>query len=191
MDFGLRSRTIPRTSSAPLYVLEEGETEAPPEVRKGFETIVAALETGHPMIEQHPEWAGPLPVWGDVKRNPERIRRTRRGRSPSRAPPTFRRKATGNHANLDPPPGLRVSSRVGDSLLQRRPQSAAPQDNHSCTTTGRALPARVRGGAVSGGANAPMVPVLALFRDPGVEVWDPPAGLFIMKPRSTHDRRTT
>jgi hypothetical protein len=36
-----------------------------------------------------------------------------------------------------------------------------------------------------------MVPVLALFRDPGVEVWDPPAGLFIMKPRSTHDRRTT
>jgi len=44
MDFGLKVQEYTSDLQRTFYVLEEGETAAPPEVRAGFETIVAAIE---------------------------------------------------------------------------------------------------------------------------------------------------
>lgn len=44
MDFGLKVEDYTSDLQRTFYVLEEGETAEPPEVRKGFETIVTAIE---------------------------------------------------------------------------------------------------------------------------------------------------
>lgn len=44
MDFGLKVQDYTSDLQRTFYILEEGESDAPPEVRKGFETIVAAIE---------------------------------------------------------------------------------------------------------------------------------------------------
>ena len=44
MDFGLRVQDYTSDLQRTFYVLEGGETEAPPEVRNGFDTIVTAIE---------------------------------------------------------------------------------------------------------------------------------------------------
>ncbi|MFW6330096.1 MAG: M24 family metallopeptidase, partial [Gemmatimonadota bacterium] len=44
MDFGLKVRDYTSDLQRTFYILEEGETGAPPEVREGFDTIVAAIE---------------------------------------------------------------------------------------------------------------------------------------------------
>jgi len=44
MDFGLKVQDYTSDMQRTFYILEEGETEAPPEVRKGFDTIVTAIE---------------------------------------------------------------------------------------------------------------------------------------------------
>ena len=44
MDFGVKVDEYCSDMQRTFYVLEEGETQAPPEVLKGFETIVAAIE---------------------------------------------------------------------------------------------------------------------------------------------------
>jgi Xaa-Pro aminopeptidase len=44
MDFGLKVQDYTSDLQRTFYVLEEGETEAPPEVRNGFDTIVTAIE---------------------------------------------------------------------------------------------------------------------------------------------------
>lgn len=44
MDFGLKVEDYTSDLQRTFYVLEEGETAEPPEVRKGFETIVKAIE---------------------------------------------------------------------------------------------------------------------------------------------------
>ena len=44
MDFGLKVQEYTSDLQRTFYVLEEGETAAPPEVRAGFETIVTAIE---------------------------------------------------------------------------------------------------------------------------------------------------
>lgn len=44
MDFGLKVQEYTSDLQRTFYVLEDGETEEPPEVRKGFETIVTAIE---------------------------------------------------------------------------------------------------------------------------------------------------
>jgi Xaa-Pro aminopeptidase len=44
MDFGLKVQEYTSDLQRTFYVLEEGESAAPPEVRTGFETIVTAIE---------------------------------------------------------------------------------------------------------------------------------------------------
>jgi Xaa-Pro aminopeptidase len=44
MDFGLKVQDYTSDLQRTFYIREEGETEAPPEVRRGFDTIVAAIE---------------------------------------------------------------------------------------------------------------------------------------------------
>jgi Xaa-Pro aminopeptidase len=44
MDFGVRAEDYTSDMQRTFYLLEEGETEAPPEVVKGFETIVTSIE---------------------------------------------------------------------------------------------------------------------------------------------------
>ncbi len=44
MDFGLKVQDYTSDLQRTFYVLEEGETDAPPEVEAGFETIVGAIE---------------------------------------------------------------------------------------------------------------------------------------------------
>jgi Xaa-Pro aminopeptidase len=44
MDFGLKVEDYTSDLQRTFYILEEGETEAPPEVLKGFETILTAIE---------------------------------------------------------------------------------------------------------------------------------------------------
>ena len=44
MDFGLKVQDYTSDLQRTFYILEEGETEEPPEVRRGFDTIVAAIE---------------------------------------------------------------------------------------------------------------------------------------------------
>ncbi|MBT8398462.1 MAG: Xaa-Pro peptidase family protein [Gemmatimonadetes bacterium] len=44
MDFGLKVEDYTSDLQRTFYILEEGETEAPPEVVKGFETILTAIE---------------------------------------------------------------------------------------------------------------------------------------------------
>lgn len=44
MDFGLKVEDYTSDLQRTFYILEEGETEAPAEVRKGFDTIVTAIE---------------------------------------------------------------------------------------------------------------------------------------------------
>jgi Xaa-Pro aminopeptidase len=44
MDFGLKVEDYTSDLQRTFYILEEGETEAPPEVMKGFDTIVTAIE---------------------------------------------------------------------------------------------------------------------------------------------------
>jgi Xaa-Pro aminopeptidase len=44
MDFGLKVQDYTSDLQRTFYVLEEGETVEPPEVRKGFDTIVTAIE---------------------------------------------------------------------------------------------------------------------------------------------------
>ncbi len=44
MDFGLKVQDYTSDMQRTFYILEEGETGAPPEVRKGFDTIVTAIE---------------------------------------------------------------------------------------------------------------------------------------------------
>ncbi len=44
MDFGLKARSYASDMQRTFYILEEGETVEPPEVRKGFDTIVTAIE---------------------------------------------------------------------------------------------------------------------------------------------------
>ncbi len=45
MDFGVRSRQYVSDLQRTFYVLEQGETGAPPDVKKGFETILRAIES--------------------------------------------------------------------------------------------------------------------------------------------------
>jgi Xaa-Pro aminopeptidase len=44
MDFGVKFQDYTSDLQRTFYVLEAGEKEAPPEVRKGFETIVKSIE---------------------------------------------------------------------------------------------------------------------------------------------------
>lgn len=44
MDFGLKVRDYTSDLQRTFYILEEGETREPPEVTKGFDTIVTAIE---------------------------------------------------------------------------------------------------------------------------------------------------
>jgi Xaa-Pro aminopeptidase len=44
MDFGLKVEDYTSDLQRTFYLLEEGETEEPPEVKKGFDTIVTAIE---------------------------------------------------------------------------------------------------------------------------------------------------
>ncbi len=44
MDFGLKVEDYTSDLQRTFYILEEGETREPPEVRKGFDTIVTAIE---------------------------------------------------------------------------------------------------------------------------------------------------
>jgi Xaa-Pro aminopeptidase len=44
MDFGLKVEDYTSDLQRTFYLLEEGETKEPPEVRKGFDTIVTAIE---------------------------------------------------------------------------------------------------------------------------------------------------
>lgn len=44
MDFGLKVEDYTSDLQRTFYILEEGETEAPPEVMRGFETIVTSIE---------------------------------------------------------------------------------------------------------------------------------------------------
>ncbi len=44
MDFGLKVADYTSDLQRTFYILEAGETEAPPEVQKGFETILTAIE---------------------------------------------------------------------------------------------------------------------------------------------------
>jgi Xaa-Pro aminopeptidase len=44
MDFGLKVEDYTSDLQRTFYILEEGETKEPPEVRKGFDTIVEAIE---------------------------------------------------------------------------------------------------------------------------------------------------
>jgi len=44
MDFGLKVRDYASDLQRTFYILEEGETAEPPEVRNGFDTIVTAIE---------------------------------------------------------------------------------------------------------------------------------------------------
>jgi len=44
MDFGVKCEDYASDLQRTFYVLEEGQTQAPPEVRKGFDTIVKSIE---------------------------------------------------------------------------------------------------------------------------------------------------
>jgi Xaa-Pro aminopeptidase len=44
MDFGVKFQSYTSDLQRTFYVLEEGEEKAPPEVRRGFDTIVTSIE---------------------------------------------------------------------------------------------------------------------------------------------------
>ncbi len=50
MDFGVRVDGYCSDMQRTFYILEEGETQAPPEVQKGFDTIVTAIEQARKAI---------------------------------------------------------------------------------------------------------------------------------------------
>ena len=51
MDFGLKVEEYTSDLQRTFYILEEGETEAPAEVQRGFETIVTAIELARQAIK--------------------------------------------------------------------------------------------------------------------------------------------
>jgi Xaa-Pro aminopeptidase len=51
MDFGVKIEDYCSDMQRTFFILEEGETEAPPEVRKGFETIVTSIELARRAIQ--------------------------------------------------------------------------------------------------------------------------------------------
>jgi Xaa-Pro aminopeptidase len=51
MDFGLKVQDYTSDLQRTFYILEEGETAEPPEVRKGFETIVTAIEVARQALK--------------------------------------------------------------------------------------------------------------------------------------------
>jgi len=51
MDFGLKAQDYISDLQRTFYLLEEGEDVAPPEVRRGFETIVTAIELARETLE--------------------------------------------------------------------------------------------------------------------------------------------
>ena len=51
MDFGLKARAYASDMQRTFYILEEGETAEPPEVRKGFDTIASAIEKARGVLK--------------------------------------------------------------------------------------------------------------------------------------------
>jgi Xaa-Pro aminopeptidase len=51
MDFGVKVEDYTSDLQRTFYLLEEGETEAPPEVKKGFETIVTSIESARKALK--------------------------------------------------------------------------------------------------------------------------------------------
>lgn len=51
MDFGVKVEGYTSDLQRTFYLLEEGETEAPPEVKKGFETIVTSIESARKALK--------------------------------------------------------------------------------------------------------------------------------------------
>jgi Xaa-Pro aminopeptidase len=51
MDFGVKFEDYCSDIQRTFYILEEGETQAPPEVQKGFDTIVSAIELARQAIK--------------------------------------------------------------------------------------------------------------------------------------------